>query len=123
MERQTQLLGTVVGHLLLTVIHGVVHATVPVIPTGRTAAVAVVGLYLLPVVGMGLSVSDHPRAGAVVFLSAGVSSFVFEGLLHFLLSNPDHVAGHHSLFGATAILTTAGNLLLVLAAWLSVRNV
>lgn len=122
MGRRKLLLGAVAGHLLLTALHGAVHATIPVVPTGLTAAVAVVALYLLPIVGTGLSVRGRPRAGAVVLLSAGVASFVFEGLLHFLLGNPDHVAGHHLSFGVTAVLTTAGNLLLVWAAWLSVRE-
>jgi len=69
--------------------------------------------------------SGHQRIGGVVLLIAGIASFGFEGAFHFLISNPDHiahVANHHTSFGVSAILTTMGNLLLVVAAWFSIRD-
>lgn len=124
MGRRKLVLAAVSSHLLLSVLHGVVHATIPVIPTGWTAAVATVAIYLLPVAGVSLVVRGYPRVGSAVLLTAGIASFVFEGALHFLLDNPDHVAqvtAHHAPFAVTAILTTVGDLLLVVAAWVAVR--
>lgn len=125
MDRQKLILTAVGSHLLLTVLHGLVHVAIPVIPNGWIAAFAIVSLYLLPVAGTGLAVSGHQQVGAAVLLTAGIASFVFEGSFHFLISNPDHiahVAAHHTSFGVTAALTTMGNLLLVVAAWFSVRD-
>lgn len=125
MGRQRLVLAAVASHLLLTALHGLVHLAIPVFPNGWTVAFAVVLLYLVPIVGAGLVTGGYQRVGAAVLLSAGVASFVFEGTCHFLLRNPDHVAhvaAHHASFGVTAILTTLGNLLLVWAAWLTVRG-
>lgn len=124
MDRQNLVLIAVGGHLLLTVLHALVHVTIPVIPTGWIAAFATVSLYLLPLVGVSLVVRGHRRVGGAVLFTAGIASFVFEGTFHFLISNPDHVAhvtDQHALFEVTAMPTTLGNLLLVVAAWFSVR--
>ena len=123
MDRRTLILATVSGHILLTVLHALVHAAIPVIPDGEVAAFATVSLYLLPVAGAGLAVSGYRRVGGAALFTAGIASFAFEGLFHFIISNPDHVAHvDHTLFGVTAILTTVGNLLLIVAAWFSVRT-
>ncbi|MFA1612511.1 hypothetical protein [Halobellus rubicundus] len=125
MERRTLVFTAVAGHLLLTALHGFVHVAIPVFPNGRTAVVAVVALYVLPVVGAGLVARSHHRVGAAVLFGAGVVSLAFEGTLHFLVGNPDHVAhvvNHQTPFKVTAVLTTAGDLLLVGAAWLSVQG-
>jgi len=124
MDRQRLVLTAVGSHLLLTALHAVVHAAIPVVPGGAVAAFATVSLYLLPVAGAGLAVTGHRRAGGAVLLAAGIASFAFEGAFHFAFSNPDHVAhvaDRHASFAVTAILTTAGDLLLVVAAWFSVR--
>lgn len=124
MDRQKLVLTAVGSHLLLTALHALVHAAVPVIPNGWIAAFATVSLYLLPVAGASLVVSGHRRVGAAVLLTSGIGSFVFEGAFHFMIDNPDHVehvADHYASFGVTAILTTLGNLLLIVAAWFSVR--
>jgi hypothetical protein len=124
MDRRTLILTTVGGHILLTVLHALVHVAIPVIPDGGIAAFATVSLYVLPVAGAGLAVSDYRRVGGAALFTAGIASFVFEGSFHFVISNPDHVAqvADHTLFGVTAILTTVGNLLLIVAAWFSIRT-
>lgn len=122
--RRRLLLGLVVGHLLLTVLHGLVHAAIPMFPTGWRAVLAGVLLYLLPVTGAGLVMIGYRRVGAAVLFCAGFAGFAFEGTLHFLLTNPDHVGhvtDHRAAFGATAFLTTVGDLLSLGAAWCSVR--
>lgn len=125
MDREPLLILVVVaGHLLLTVLHALVHAAIPVIPTGWTAAFAVVALYLLPVAGVGLAMRGRHRLAGAALLVAGIASAGFEGAFHFLLSNPDNVAQvatHHASFELTAILTTIGDLLLLMAAWVAVR--
>lgn len=125
MNRKKLILVAVAGHLLLTGLHGLVHGAIPAIPTGWTAAFAIVSLFLLPVAGAGLVMTGHHRIGGAVLFIAGIASFGFEGAAHFLISNPDNVAqvgDHHASFEATAILTTMGNLLLVVAAWVAVRG-
>jgi len=124
MVRRKLLLGTVVGHLLLTALHGLVHGAIPMFPTGWQAVLAGVLLYLFPVTGVGLVVAGYRRVGTAVLFCAGFAGFAFEGTLHFLLTNPDHVrhvTDHRVRFGATAALTTVGDLLLLGAAWCSVR--
>jgi len=123
MERQRLALSLVALHLLLTVLHGVVHAAVPLYPVGWKAMVAAVVLYLLPVLGAGLVVNGYRRVGAVFLVSAGLAGFVFEGVFHFVLVNPDHVShvtNQRMAFDLTAALTTGGDLLLVGAAWFGV---
>lgn len=115
----------VASHLLLTGLHGLVHGAIPVIPAGWTAAFAMVSLFVLPVTGAGLVLIGHHRIGGAVLFIAGIASFGFEGAAHFLIRNPDNVAqvaDHHTSFEATAILTTMGNFLLVVAAWFAVRG-
>lgn len=124
MEREHLFLLSAIGvHLLLTVLHGVVHAAVPVYPVGWKAMVAAVVLYLLPVLGARLVLRDHRRVGAAVLLGAGLAGFAFEGVFHFVLANPDHVTrvtNHHTTFNLTAVLTTGGDLLLVGVAWFAI---
>jgi hypothetical protein len=125
MNRQNLILAAVIGHLLLTSIHGLVHAAVPVFPTGRNAAFAVVFLYVLPVLGAGLVVYGRRGMGATLLFSAGLASLIFEGALHFLIANPDHVAhisSHRTSFGLTAVLTTASNFFVLAAGYLSGRD-
>ena len=126
MGQKKLIIAAVVGHLMLTVLHGLVHAAIPVLPVGWEATFVVVVLYFLPVTGAGLVMRGHRRAGAAFLLGAGAAGFAFEGAFHFLIANPDHiahVADHHMAFYLTGILTTASNLLLTGAALLSVRRV
>lgn len=125
MMRERVVLAAVVAHLVLTVLHGVVHAAIPVFPTGRVALFAALSLYLLPVGGAGLVMGGYRRIGALVLLGAGLVGFGLEGVFHFVVANPDHVAhvfAHRTAFGLTAVLTTVGDLLLVGAAWYSLRD-
>lgn len=125
MNRQKLILAAVAGHLVLTVLHALVHAAIPVVPPGWTAAIATVTLYGLPVAGVGLVMSGRHRIGGAVLLIAGIISVGFEGMFHFLISNPDNVRqvpAHHASFEITAILTTIGNFLLIVAGWVAVRN-
>lgn len=124
MDRRTLVLVALAVHVLLTVLHALVHVAIPVIPHDHVAAFATVSLYLLPAAGAGLAVRGYRRVGGAALFVGGVASFVFEGTFHFVIGNPDHVAhvaSHHTLFGVTAVLTTVGDLLLIVAARVAVR--
>ena len=126
LNRRSLILAVVFGHLLLTSIHGMVHAVVPVFPTGRNAALAAVFLYILPVLGAGLVIYGRRVIGTTLLLSAGIAGLTFEGVFHFVIANPDHVAhisSHRTAFGLTAVLTTASNILVLAAGYLSGRDV
>ena len=124
-NRRNLILAAVIGHLLLTSIHGMVHAVVPVFPTGRNAALAAILLYILPVLGAGTIIYGHRGMGTIFLLSAGIAGLTFEGVFHFVIANPDHVAhisSHRTAFGLTAVLTTASNILVLAAGYLSGRD-
>lgn len=102
-----------------------VHAAVPVFPTGRNAVLAAVFLYILPILGAGLVIYGRRGIGATLLLSTGIAGLTFEGVLHFLIANPDHVAhisNHRTTFGLTAVLTTASNIFVLAAGYLSGRD-
>lgn len=125
MNRRSLILAAVIGHLLLTSIHGMVHAVVPVFPTGRNAALAAIFLYILPVLGAGLVIYGRQSIGTIFLLSAGIAGLTFEGVFHFVIANPDHVAHiskHRTAFGLTAVLTTASNIFVLAAGYLSGRD-
>jgi hypothetical protein len=96
-----------------------------VVPTARKAWVATIVLYLVPATAAGLTGRGHRRVGGVLLFGAGLAGLAFEGVWHFLVANPDHVAhvaDHRVAFGLTALLSTASNLLLLGAGWFANRS-
>ena len=125
MKRRNLILLAVATHLLLTTIHGLIHLAIPIFLSGWIIAFSIGSLYILPLIGAGLVVTNYPRIGGTVLITAGIITLVFEGIFHFLLPNPDHIAhvsDHRVWFGTTGTLTTLGNLLLVGAGWFSARD-
>jgi hypothetical protein len=112
------LVGAVVGHVALTALHGVAHLTVPVRVPAWQYAYAVVVIVGIPAAGAVLVRRGRPRVGAALLVLSGVAAAAFEGPFHFVVENPDHVsrASGDGAFVATALLTTAGDLLLVVVA-------
>lgn len=109
-------------HVALTLGHGVTHLTAPVPIAGWQAALAGALLYAAPLLGVGLLLRGRTRQSGWLLLAGGFGGLAVEGLLHFAVPNPDNVAvaptGGHA-FATTAVLTTAGDGLVVLAgAWL-----
>jgi hypothetical protein len=92
MVRRTVVLAAVVSHIVLTALHGLVHATIPVVVAGWKLALATVVVFVLPVTGTWVFLRSSNRVGALLLLGAGLAAFVFEGTLHFVVVNPDHVA-------------------------------
>ncbi|WP_255151635.1 hypothetical protein [Halorarius halobius] len=112
-------------HVALTLGHGLAHFAIPVPVAHWQVAYTVVVLLAAPIVGVGLLLCGHSRAGAWLVLVAGPAAFAFEGALHFVVANPDHVAtvDHGArLFTATALSTTGSDALLALAAAVRLRR-
>lgn len=114
------LVGGAVGvHLVFAVAHAISHLTIPVLVADWQYAFVVVTIFVIPLVGLALVATGRVATGAWVVLGSGLASFAFEGLLHFVVPNPDNVAGIEpgvAAFATTATLTTAGDALMVLAA-------
>ncbi|PSP90344.1 hypothetical protein BRC87_06000 [Halobacteriales archaeon QS_4_66_20] len=120
------LVAVVAGHVVLSGVHGMAHATIPVAVPGWQYGYAAVVIFVAPVAGAALVVRNRPVLGGWLLVVSGLAALGFEGLAHFVVSNSDHVSAVESgraLFGSTAVLTTAGNaLLLVAAAWFLQRG-
>lgn len=114
---QKRLLGAAVAaNLLFTLVHGAVHELIPV--TIATWQVAFVGTTIVvgPMIALGLVAAGHEKVGLTLCALLGFSAFAFEGLFHFVVRNPDHVAQvayDAALFEVTAWLSVCGDLLLV----------
>jgi hypothetical protein len=112
------LVGGVGVSVALTLGHGLSHASVPVAVPALQGGVAAVVLFGAPLATAVAALSGRRRAAAALALAAGLTGLVFEGSLHFLVANPDHVAvvgwSLHS-FAVTAVLTTVGDAALALA--------
>ena len=92
MDRQVSL-PTVLGlHLVVALVHGSAHGLVPValgpVPNGLVLLTVFVG----PTLGVVLDRRGHP-IGVPLFTLAMVGALVLGGTLHFVVENPDHVAG------------------------------
>lgn len=113
-------------HVAASAVHGLVHLAIPVHVHGWQYGYAVAVVVAAPVVGVALLVRGRDTAGATLLLLSGVAALAFEARYHFVVANPDNVAAvesHRVLFGATATLTTAGDVALVAgAAWFLVRS-
>lgn len=113
----------VAGHVALTLTHGLAHAAIPVPVAGWKLAAA--GLVTgLPLAGLRWLRRGRIRAAAWLLLAVGLVGVGFEGPLHFLVANPDHVSRvthGHVPFTLTAALTAGSDLLLVVVGgWLVV---
>lgn len=116
MTRLRALLIGITGHLLLSLVHGVVHLTVPVTIHGWQYGYTVVVVVLAPIFGVLLISRDRPIAGGLLVVISGIAAFTFEGLYHFVVVNPDRVATvttGQTVFTMTAWFTTIGDVVLV----------
>lgn len=94
------------------VLHGGVHATVPVPLAEWQAAYVAVVLFLAPVAGAALAVRGRVRTGATLIAASAVLALGFEAVAHFVIRNPDHVAAvadGNTEFAVTAALSVAGD--------------
>lgn len=116
MTQRRLLGGAVAANLLFTLVHGAVHKSVPVVISSWQSALVGITIVVGPMVAVGLLVAGYDRAGLILCALMGFSAFTFEGLFHFVVHNPDHVAHvtHNvMLFEVTAWLSILGDLLLI----------
>ncbi|WP_135821136.1 hypothetical protein [Halostella litorea] len=93
-------------------VHGGVHAAVPVPVAGWQAASVAATLFVAPLAGVGLAAVGRVRTGAALVAAAMTGGLAFEAVAHFVVRNPDHVvagADGHVGFAATAALSVAGD--------------
>jgi hypothetical protein len=106
---------------VLTVAHGFAHLAVPVHVHGWQYGYSGVVVLLLPILGTIAILRGSITAGLWLLALSGLAAFIFEGLFHFVVASPDHVASVTSgrmLFWSTAALTTIGDVALtVVAGW------
>lgn len=112
--------------LLFTVGHGFAHVSIPVPTPGVHAGFVGIFLFGLPIAAAGLAARNRVRTAAVIALVTGLGALAFEGLAHFVIANPDHVASvetSQTLFGGTAGLSLVGDaVLVVVGAWVLRRQ-
>ncbi len=101
------LVGVVLGHLLVTFVHGAAHRDAQVgLGLAGTLFVLLV-IEIAPIAGLVLSISGK-RAGGWVVAASMAGSLLFGAVNHFLIAGPDHVAhvaaDSRALFTASAIL-------------------
>ena len=120
MNRTDWLLATVAAVSVLSlVVHGWAHVTIPVGNPVWQLVLVLVFLFVAPVAGVALLAAGRRRQAIWTLTVAGIAGLTLEGLLHFVLANPDHVASVETgavLFTTTALLSTTGDALLALAA-------
>jgi membrane-bound ClpP family serine protease len=106
----------------MTVAHGFAHLTIPVHVHGWQYGYSGVVILLLPILGTIAIFRGSITAGLWLLTLSGLAAFIFEGLFHFVVASPDHVASVTSgrtLFWSTAVLTTIGDAVLtVVVGWL-----
>ena len=97
----------VLGHFIVSLAHGAVHAEAGVALDPGSALFVLVVIGIGPVAGLTWS-STRPRAGALVVAATMAGAFVFGVVKHFVVASPDHVAQVDArwqpLFGSTAAL-------------------
>lgn len=92
-DRAVRLVGALLAlHLLAHGLHGVPHAAIPVVLGPSLTASVVLFMFVLPIVGFVLVWRGAEQLGVAVFSVAMAVSFSLAGVLHFVVSNPDHVA-------------------------------
>lgn len=101
------LVGIVIAHLAVSLIHGAAHAQAKV-PMSPAANLFVFGVILAgPLIGLALALRSR-RVGAWIIGIAMAASLVFGVANHFVLESADHVAHiaprWQPLFVATAVL-------------------
>lgn len=107
MDRRVSLPSVLGLHLVVAVVHGIAHELVPVALGPAANGLVLLTVFVGPVAGVVLERRGHPL-GIAVFTLAMAGAVVLGGTLHFVVENPDHVAGLPAspwapLFGASAV--------------------
>jgi hypothetical protein len=118
----------VVVHALVSGIHGVAHAGLPVALTAWQEAFVLVVPTLAPFAALVLLYRGHERVGAALLAASMAAALLFGLTFHYLVPNPDNVASipagpWHLHFTWTAAAIAVSELLgTALGGWLWVRD-
>jgi hypothetical protein len=97
----------VLGHLIVTLLHGAAHAAAHVPVSVAANLFILLIIEIGPLAGLWLARS-HPRAGGWLVAATMTGSLVFGLVNHFVVSSPDHVnqvaAQWRMWFASTAVL-------------------
>jgi len=109
-DNAARLLGVlVIGHFIITVIHGAAHAGAQVPMSAAANAFIILVIEVGPLAGLALSRS-RPAPGGWLVAATMAGALVFGVVNHFIIEAADHVAhieaGWRGLFTATAVLLT-----------------
>ena len=107
------LTAVVLGHLAVTLAHGVSHGLQQVAPSAPAAAYIVIVIYAAPLVGLRLLRGPRGWEGAMTITAAMAGSLLFGLWNHFVVPGADHVA--HQGIGAWASAFQATAVLLVVS--------
>ena len=118
------LIGAVLGHLLITFVHGAAHSGAHVGLGPVAGAFVLLVIELAPLVGLALALAGKPSGGWIVAASMA-ASLVFGLVNHFVIISADHVsqvaAEWRSLFGVSAALLVISEAFGVVAGLRNVR--
>jgi hypothetical protein len=116
----------VIGHLIVTIVHGAAHSGARIPMTLPANLFIWIVILIGPLAGLWLSRS-RPAAGGWLVAATMAGSLVFGIVNHYLIISPDHVshvaAEWRTLFGVTAALLIVSELAGVVAGVTSARHV
>jgi len=118
----------VVVHAVVSGIHGIAHAELPVALAAWQEAFVLLVPTLAPFAGLALLYRGHEQAGAALLAASMAAALLFGLTFHYLVPNPDNVASipagpwhlHFTWTAAAIALTEFGGA--ALGAWLWVRD-
>jgi hypothetical protein len=100
----------VLGHLLITILHGASHSGAHVEITRGQSLFVLIVILIGPVAGLVVSFI-RPRAGGLLVAATMAAALVFGLVNHFIIVSPDHVtqvtADWRPLFTASALALVA----------------
>ena len=131
MERLDRyVIGFVLAHFLVTLVHATAHFALQIVPVGLDLAFILGVILIGPLVALVILRFNPPLAAGLLAVLMG-ASFVYGLVSHFLVPGPDNVALIGSstwtaLFVATAsllgFLEASGLLVAVIAFWTAART-
>jgi hypothetical protein len=97
----------VVGHLVISVVHGAAHSGARIPMTLAANLFIYIVILAGPLIGLGMAIA-RPVAGGWVVAATMAGSLVFGIVNHFVIASPDHVSHvadeWRTLFTTTAVL-------------------
>lgn len=98
-------LGIILGHLIISTIHGLAHQGAMVMLTTFGNIYVLVVITLAPLIAGGLLFTRWARTAALLLAISMFGSLVFGGWYHFLSATNDHVSQVHGPWRSTFLWT------------------